>query len=64
MHAFIQTSSSSNAPESRLSIAGVSSIAGSSHVDLMRHDATTGGTAAECSPADRDGYTSHEEAPW
>ena len=63
MDAFIQTSSS-NAPESRLSSAGVSSIAGSSNVDLMHHHATTGGTASECSPGDRDGYTTHNEAPW
>ena len=64
MDAFIQTFSSSNAPESRLSGAELSSRAGSSNVDLMRHHATTGGTASKCSPGDRDGYTSHDEAPW
>ena len=52
------------APESHLSSAGVSSIAGSSNVDLMSHHATTGGTASGCSPGDRNGYTSHDEAPW
>ena len=52
MDAFYQTSSSSNAPESHLSNSGVSSIAGSSNVDLMHHHATTGVTASECSPGE------------
>ena len=33
-------------------------------VDLGRHHASVGGTASECSPGDRDGYTSHDEASW
>ena len=64
MDAFIQTSFSFNAPESHLSSARVSNIARSSNVDLMRHHATSAGTASECSPGDGDGYTSHDEAPW
>ena len=64
MDVFFQTFFSSDAPERRLSSAGVSSIAGSSNVDLIRHHTTTGGTASECSSANRDGYTSHNKAPW
>ena len=48
----------------RIDCFGVSSIAGSFNVDFMLHHATNGGTASNSSPGDRDGYISHDEAPW